>query len=136
MTRDDSIDARIRRAGWFKGTEKQWQALSHEDRKDIAFKGCGCEVAYPTWQGPVDCVHIGCQIRRGEKQPIIETNRRLQNEIERGWLRFAKESTEGRVNLAKLVRAIRKRAIETGVYNPWDMEGGWQAMVSLGVMGC
>lgn len=128
-TRIETTDDRIRQAGWFPGTERDWQALDHETRKDLAFAGCGCEVAYATWSGPVDCVHTGCQIRRGEIKPLIMTNRILRYEIERGWLRFGKESTEGRRNLGRLVRAIRRQALATGVYDPWKMPGGWQALV-------
>lgn len=128
-----TTEERIREAGWFKGTEKQWQALSMPEREEIAFKGCGCLVAYPTWTGPVECVHPKCQIRRGEKQPITLTNGILKYEMESGWLRFAKETTEGRQRLGKICRAVRKHAMKTGVYNPWDMPGGWQIIVGAAV---
>lgn len=133
--RGESTNDRIKAAGWFKGSERQWGDLTHESRKDLAFAGCGCEAAYPTWPGPVDCVHVGCQIRRGEKKPLIMTNRILRYEMESGWLRFSKDSGEGRTHLGRLVRAIRNRALETGIYDPWDLPGGWQAIVATGVHG-
>jgi hypothetical protein len=131
--RDKTTDERIRDAGWFKGSERQWQALTHEQRQDLAFAGCGCEAAYATWEGPVDCVHPGCQIRRGEKPKIHLTNCILKGEMYNGWLRFDKETTEGRLHLARLIRGIRRNAVKTGIYDPWKMEGGWQAMVASAI---
>jgi hypothetical protein len=133
MGRTETTDDRIRQAGWFPGTERDWQALSHDQRQDLAFAGCGCEVAYPTWEGPVDCVHAGCQVRRGEIPSIAVTNRILRYEMASGWLRFGLESTAGRRDLARLIRAIRRRAIATGVYDPWKLEGGWQGMVGAAI---
>ena len=133
MHRELTTDQRIERAGWFKGSERDWQALSHEERQDIAFAGCGCEAAYATWEGPVNCVHIGCQIRRGEKAPLIMTNRTLKAEMCNGWLRFGKETRAGRIRLARLISAIRSKAQETGMYDPWQLPGGWQGMVGSAV---
>ena len=135
MVARETTDDRIRLAGWFSGGEREWQALSHEEREDLAFAGCGCAVAYPTWAGPVDCVHTCCQIRRGEKPPIALTNAILRGEMDRGWLRFGKESRDGRRRLAALIRAIRSKCRETQVYDPWKLPGGWQAIVAIGVMG-
>jgi hypothetical protein len=129
MGRIETTDDRIRAAGWFPGTQKQWESLSHERRKDLAFAGTGCEVAYATWEAPVDCVHAGCQVRRGEIKPLVQTNRILRYEMDSGWLRFGKESSEGRVQLARLIRAIRAAACATSIYDPWQLPGGWQGMV-------
>jgi hypothetical protein len=128
-----TTNERIRRAGWFDGTERQWQELTTEQREEIAFKGCGCLSAYPTWETPVNCVHPRCQIRRGEKPAIYLTNCILRSEMERGWLRFHKDSKDGRKHLAQLVRSIRRKAIETGIYDPWEIPGGWQSMVATGI---
>jgi hypothetical protein len=130
---DRTVEQMIEDAGWFKGSREDWARLTHEQREDIAFAGCGCAVAYPTWEGPVDCVHPGCQIRRGEKQPIYLTDCILRGEMDNGWLRFDKATKAGRIRLARLVRAIRRKARETGIYDPWKMEGGWQVMVGSAI---
>jgi hypothetical protein len=129
----DSTNDRIRRAGWFDGDERSWQALPMAEREDIAFHATGCAVAYPTWEGPVDCVHTGCQIRRGEIPAIALTNRILRSEAQSGWLRFLPDSRDGRIKLARIYRAIRSQAIETGIYDPWKIPGAWQVMVSSAV---
>jgi hypothetical protein len=112
-------------AGWWLGTEAEWRALPLEQREEIAFIRTGCRIAYPTWERPVDCVHTECQIRRGELPKIALTNRILLSEASTGWLRFMREENRGR--LAKVFRAYRKAARETGVYDPWKI--GWQLMV-------
>jgi hypothetical protein len=127
--RIQTIDGMIREAGWFKGTQQSWRDLTEQEREDRSFQATGCEVAYPTWKAPVDCLHISCQIRRGEKAPIMLTNRILRSELESGYLRFGKESTEGRIRLGRICRAIRRAAITTGIYDPWKLPGGWQTLV-------
>jgi hypothetical protein len=128
-----SINEMIRKAGWFPGNERAWKALPEEERQNLAFAALGCEVAYATWTGPVDCRHIRCLVRRGEKQPIIETNWTLRAEMDNGYLRFHKDSQEGRDKLARLIRAFRKYAMEHGVYDPWKMPGGWASMVGYAI---
>lgn len=133
--RDKTINEMIRDAGWFDGSERDWQAIPFEEREKIAFKACGCLGAYPTWQAPVNCRHIDCRVRRGEKQPIIITNQTMKAELRSGWLRFSKETKDGRVRVARLIRAIRRKAIETGIYDPWKIPGGWAGMVHCGIEG-
>jgi hypothetical protein len=120
-----TIAERIQLAGWWKGTEREWQALTMPEREAIAFAATGCRVAYPTWEAPVDCCHVECRIARGEQPKIALTNAVLRGEAESGWLRFTKQ--EDRKRLAKIFRAYRKAARETGVYDPWKI--GWQGMV-------
>ncbi len=130
----DELNAAIRKAGWFDGDQAEWDALPYAAKLDMAFAATGCEVAYPTWAKPVNCWHTTCQIRRGELPAIVETNRVLRNEMENGWLRFHKDSQTGRDRLARLCMAIRKEAGKQGIYNPWKLAGGWQAMVYEAVM--
>jgi hypothetical protein len=57
MRRDDetrSIDAMIAHAGWFPGSERDWQALSRDVRESMSFASTGCLFAYPTWPPPVE----------------------------------------------------------------------------------
>jgi hypothetical protein len=65
-----TLDERIEHAGWFPGSDADWRALPIEQRDELAFKATGCAVAYATWEAPVDCMHVTCQIRRGEKPQI------------------------------------------------------------------
>lgn len=129
--RAETVDDRIRKAGWFKGTDRDWQSLDIPTRESLAFAGCGCAVAYPTWEGPVDCVHSGCQVLRGEIHPLIVTNRILKYETQSGWLRFGKESTEGRIRTARLIRSIRNAALASGIYDPWKIPGAWGGIVGV-----
>lgn len=128
----DSVNQRIREAGWFRGTERDWQELSQEERERLSFEATGCEVAYPTWpvNGNSECRHLGCRIRRGELPKIALTNGVLRAEYDSGWLRFLP-----REQAARVFRSIRKRAMATGIYDPWKMEGGWQVMVHAGISG-
>ena len=125
MLEKDDIMARIKAAGWFKGTERDWKALSTAEQEEAAFAGCGCLVAYCTWPAPVDCLHTKCQIRRGELPKIALTNHILKSESQSGWLRFLRQ--EDRKALAGLFRAVRKAARETGEYDPWKLD--WRLMV-------
>ena len=129
----DSLNDRIRRAGWFDGDENTWRDLTTDQQKKLSFAATGCEVAYPTWEAPVDCVHCGCLIRRGELPAIALTNRILRSEAESGWLRFIADSPEGRNRLARIFRAIRSQARATGIYDPWQLPGGWQVMVASAI---
>jgi len=100
---------------------EKWERFADEDMKlanDFAFASCGCEVAYPSWWALpdgtneiVDCVHLGCQIRRGEyKRPgwAVRLNAQFRGELEGGWLRFNKESAKGRRAAAALYWAMKK----------------------------
>ena len=127
-----TINEMISKAGWFKGSEKAWDRLDSQTKKDLSFKHTGCEAAYPTWE-KCDCVHTGCRIRRGEIPPIVLTNGILKYELSNGWLRFNKDSKEARDHLARLIRAIRRKAQETGIYDPWKIPGGWQSMVATAI---
>lgn len=124
-----TIPERIVRAGWWKGTLESFYDLPTKEREKIAFEATGCEVAAPTWEAPVDCCHVGCQIRRGEKHPVYATNCILRGEAYRGWLRFADRTAK-----AKTFRAVRKACKATGIFDPWELPGGWQALVYTGVL--
>jgi hypothetical protein len=124
-----SIAELIQDSGWWLDTEAAWQKLPLAEREAIAFARTGCAVAYPTWQRPVDCVHLECRILRGELPKIALTNAILRGERESGWLRFS----EDRKQIAKLFRAYRKAARQTGIYDPWKLPGGWQGMVFTAV---
>ena len=112
---------------WYKGTEAEWQRLPMEERENLAFTATGCEVAYPTWESPVDCVHGGCQVRRGEVKPIRRVNGALRYERESGWLRF---QTDRKV-LATLYRHLRNEARRQQVWDIWKLD--WQAVVYTGI---
>ena len=124
-----NLDAMIAQAGWYHGTQSTWARLETQKQKDLAYTATGCEIAYPTWPAPVDCVHITCQIRRGEKPPLALTYAVLRSEIESGWLRFHTNNPTGRAMLARLCLAIRAQAAATHIYDPWHMPGGWQTIV-------
>ena len=125
-------------AGWlaeWSEAQAKWKALPLAEREPIAFATCGCETAWPSWwmrpDGTirrVDCYHIDCQIKRGEKLPIDRTKGILAYERSSGWLRFMDE-----VAYQKLRDAVLAAAEKTGIYSPWEMPGGWQAMVFSGI---
>lgn len=116
---------------WYTGTKREWQHMSSEEREDASFAATGCEVAYPTWESPVDCCHTTCRIRRGELPKIALTNAMLQSEIYHGWLQNQTKTANGRARLARLCIAVRKAARETGQYDIWQL--GWQAIVYTGI---
>jgi hypothetical protein len=122
-------DELIQRGGWWKGTKREWQELTYQERQDIAFAATGCEVAYPSWEAPVECSHILCQIRRGEKPKIAFTEAVLNSERESGWLRFMPEK-----KFQRLRKAVLQAAEATGIYNPWEIPDGWKVMVFGGIM--
>lgn len=129
-----SIEERIAHAGWFHGTERDWQALPVELQEQVAFAATGCAVAYPTWHGPVDCCHVGCRILRHELPKIAELNSTMRSETANGWWRFISRNTpEGRRKLALLYRHYRKLARQQGEYDLWKLGGTGVAMV--GVLG-
>lgn len=113
-------------SNWYKGTPKEWEALSLEEREALAFAGTGCLCAWPRWQAPVDCVHPKCQISRGEKPAIYLTNCILKAEAYNGWLRFNDRQTN-----AKIFRVYRNAARKTGIYDPWKL--GWEIMVGSAI---
>jgi hypothetical protein len=123
-----SIAEMIVDAGLWLDGEPAWRALSLTRREQIAFERTACKFAYPTWETPVNCAHLDCRIARGELPKIAKTNSILRAEMGSGWLRFI----EDRQRLARIVRAYRKAAHETGVYDPWDI--GWQDMVFAAAM--
>ena len=125
-----TINEMILDAGWFHGTEKEWQALPRTDREAMAFKATRCLIAYPTWQPPVDCVHTCCQVERGELPRIAITNRKLRAELT-NWFRFHLDSRSGRQHIARIFRAMRKAARETGEYDPWKLS--WATIVYGGI---
>jgi hypothetical protein len=126
-----SISELIADSGWFKGTEQDWRALPLAERDRLAFVATGCEVAYATWEAPTHCCHITCRIHRGELPPIALTNSALRGERSSGWLRFI----EDRSKVARIFRAVRKAAMQTGIYDPWKLPGGWHTMVHAGIQG-
>ena len=130
---DLTINEKIGKAGWYPGNQAMWDALPWEDRENLSFAATGCEVAYPTWAVPVNCVHTGCRIRRGEIPLIVLTNSILLSEIHSGWLRFHAKDKHGRIRLARLCFAVRNAARQTGIYDPWRLPGGWQAIVFTGI---
>jgi hypothetical protein len=120
---DMSIAEMIADSGWWIEGESAWQKLPRAERERIAFERTSCKFAYPTWERPVNCLHLDCRIARGELPKIAETNCVLRAEMHSGWLRFI----EDRQKLARICRAYRKAARETGVYDPWKL--GWPGMV-------
>jgi len=116
----------INKGGWWKGTEKEWYALPTEEREALALKATGCLYAFPSWPSwkPVKCVHIRCQIQRGEKQLIDLTEGILAGERDQGYLRFLEENEYQKIRTVML-----KAAEETGIYDPWKIPGGWQVFL-------
>lgn len=112
---------------WFKGTETEWREKPVEIQKKIAFKVTGCEVAYPTWPAPVECLHIGCRILRGELPKIALTNSILRAE-KSNWLRFCSREQQ-----AKIFRWYRKEAKKLKQYDPWKIS--WAGLVYSGIAG-
>ncbi len=112
----------------FPGSENQWRELSAEQREQWSFAHTGCLVAFPSWEPPVNCLHTSCRIARHELPAIAETNSILRGEKYDGWLRFTDRPT-----LAKIFRAYRKAARETGIYDPWKLD--YRLMVSAAVGG-
>ncbi len=123
MTCDEMIAA----SGWFSGTLEDWNALPPAEREKRSYAATGCLVAYPTWELLVNCHHLNCRIRRGEPPRIAETNSILRYERSSGWLRFITD----RSKVARIFRPYRKRARETGIYDPW--KAGWLGLVLGGI---
>lgn len=114
----DSINAMIAEAGWYPGTEADWDRLSGTERRELAFAATGCEIAFPTWRQPVNCCHTGCQVRRGELPAIALTNRILRSEMHHGWLRFLYHNRLGRSRLASfaLQSAMQRESRESMIH--------------------
>ena len=121
------INEMIRDSGWYDGTESTWDKLPMEERKNLAFASTGCEVAYPTWQKPVNCVHTCCQVRRGEIPAIAALNRQMRAETQSGWWRFI----EDRNQIAKMYRAYRKLARDRKIYDLWKLGGVDVALIGV-----
>ena len=121
-----SIDELIADSGWFKGTERDWQRLSSEERQRLAFTATGCQIAWASWEAPVNCVHPWCQVARGERKPITVLNSQMQYERASGWWR-----NMDRAKLARVYRAFRKAAREQQVFDIWKL--GWQTVVFTGL---
>lgn len=94
---------------WFKGSETEWKRLPIAERDALSFKHTGCAVAYPTWAAPVDCVHLGCRVLRGELPRVAYYNGAFQGERS-NWLRFI----EDRRILAKVYWYGKKEWIAKG----------------------
>ncbi len=116
-------------SGWWTEGEPAWLALPLAERERVALERTGCKFAYPTWERPVNCVHLKCRIARGELPKIAETNCVLRSETQSGWLRFI----DDRQKLARIYRAYRKLARQTGVYDPWNLS--WAGLVFPAVSG-
>lgn len=93
---------------------ERWKDLMNQDfslAQDYAFAASGCLVAYPTWwvredgsNETVDCVHLSCRIRRREfRRPdwLVRFTSEFRGELS-NWLRYAKETPEGRRRLARI----------------------------------
>lgn len=115
---------------WFEGSEQEWKALPVAEREQRSLAATGCLLAWPSWEGPVECVHVGCQIARGELPKIARVNAQLRGEAESGWLRFVTD----RKRLAAIFRAHRRVARETGAYDIWSKEA-WALTVYGGLGG-
>jgi len=126
----DEVNEMIKKAGWFNGTISDWRNMPDGLQKEIAFRATGCQVAFPTWPAPVKCLHPQCRLRRGEIRPIRITNSTLRFEAQFGYLRLME-----RKKRAAVMRWIRRQARKTGIYDPWKMPGGWQAIVYGGLLG-
>lgn len=124
-----SIAELIADSGWWTEGESGWQALSLAERERIALERTGCKYAYPTWELPVNCIHLRCRIGRGELPKIAETNCLLRAEATSGWLRFI----DDRQKLARIYRAYRRLARQSGVYDPWQLS--WAGLVFPAVNG-
>jgi hypothetical protein len=114
-----TLEEMIAASGWFSGTSEDWQALPLPEREERAFAATGCMVAWPTWAVPVNCHHMRCMIGRGDLPRIAETNWVLRHERSSRWLRFITD----RSKVARIFRAYRLRARETGIYDPWKSGG-------------
>jgi hypothetical protein len=132
MNMDRLIEERIREAGWWKEPEAAWRALPLAERERIAFGATGCLIAYPTWPAPVDCAHPGCQVKRGELPRIALMNLVLRHEARTGWWRDFRTTSAGRQRLARMFRAYRRKARETGIYDPWKIS--WEGIVFPAVL--
>ena len=98
---------------------KTLMATDYGASQEYAYQKSGCLVAYPTWwlqknggSRKVGCVHMECMIRRGEYGNLPAWNVRLNAQF-RGeltnWLRFAKETIQGRRAIARLYWEMKKR---------------------------
>lgn len=104
------------------GAMADFQKLLERDYQkalDFAFEACGCEVAYPTWwmredgsTERVDCLHLSCRIRRREfVRPdwLVRFTASFRGELDNGWLRFSKETPQGRRSVARLYWAMKRK---------------------------
>ncbi len=89
-------------SGWWTEGEPAWLALPLAERERVALERTRCKFAYPTWERPVNCVHLKCRIARGELPKIAETNCVLRSETQSGWLRFI----DDRQQLARITGPI------------------------------
>ena len=97
---------------------EKWSRMPDGRRETFAFKASGCEVAYPTWwvredgtNERVDCAHLGCRIRRREfRRPawLVRFTAYFRNELS-NWLRFAKETPEGRRAIASIYWEMKRK---------------------------
>ena len=122
-----SMDELIADAGWFHGTQREWELIPYEERKLTAFRATGCLIAYATWTAPVECYHPDCQIARGEKPAIYKAECVIEGERS-NWLRFLSEEKYQHIRSVLLAECER-----LNIYNPWQLPGGWQAFVGCGL---
>lgn len=97
---------------------KALMARDYQASREHAFAKCGCLVSWPTWwmqrnggSRKVDCLHMDCMIRRGEYGALPEWNVRLNAAFKgemTNWLRFAKETLQGRKAIARMYWAMKK----------------------------
>ena len=112
---------------WFAGSEPDWRTLSDDQQSTLAFQATACEIAFPTWELPVKCLHIHCRIRRGELPKIAAVNLVIRYEIQTGWLCGC-----SRLLQAKIAKAIRAQVRITGIYDAWT---AWPLLVQAGIAG-
>lgn len=111
---------------------RTWESLDWSAREALAFKSCGCALAWPTWEAPVHCCHVGCQVLRGELPSIAVCNGMLRYEAENGWLRFYdRSSPRDRNTLARIFRHVRNQCRRSGDYDIWHHS--WNVIVTAGV---
>lgn len=114
----------INEAGWWKGSWQTFWQMPQGEREALAFQETGCEAAVPTWKqnSARDCVHLGCQVRRGKVSKVDACRRILQAERQRGWLQDVSDE-----RFQQILDAMLPKVSQTGIWDPWEL--GWQLIV-------